>query len=234
MSRRGGNSSTADVDGDAGASTSSSAAALASGSRVAAFEQVLRERNFWLIFSVCFIGMGSGITLINNIGGLVLSLGGARGQQDTYVVLISVGSCVGRAGAGLASDQFKRWPRANYLLANSLLMALAQLSLCIPNLSSLYLSCFLTGVSFGAYFSLMPVILGDFFAGSDFGKVLGAAMMAPTLGSLVFSTFLASTFYKWASPAHAATCVGPACFRATWFVLAASSFLAAQLSRKIK
>ncbi len=105
------------------------------GSRVSAFEEVLRERNFWLIFSICFIGMGSGITLINNIGGLVLSLGGAPGTQDTYVVLISVGSCVGRAGAGLASVQLRRWPRARFLLANCLLMALAQLSLCIPSLS---------------------------------------------------------------------------------------------------
>ncbi len=97
-------------------------------------------------------------------------------------------------------------------------------------------------MSFGAYFSLMPVILGDFFGGRDFGKVLGAAMVAPTLGSLLFSTLLASSLYAWAArsasasaaAAPAATCAGPACFRATWLVLAACSFLAAHLSRKIK
>ena len=42
--------------------------------------------------------MGTGITLINNVGNVVVSLG--KEGVGFYVIMISVGSTLGRAGAG--------------------------------------------------------------------------------------------------------------------------------------
>ena len=200
----------------------------------ASYGFVMRQEIFWLVFLVCFVGIGGGITLINNIGDLNVSLSGTKGTKDVYVVLISVGSCVGRAGAGLLSDTVRTWSRSTYLLANTILMMVAQVTLCIASLDTLYLSCFLVGVGFGGYFSLMPILLGDFYAGKDFGKILGTAMMAPALGSLIFSTVIASSFYSSATKNGELICKGQRCFNKTWGLLAGCCFLACLLCVRLK
>lgn len=41
---------------------------------------------------------------INNIGSMVLSIGGKDGGQDNYVIVLSVCNCAGRIISGLLSD----------------------------------------------------------------------------------------------------------------------------------
>ena len=205
--------------GDTAASDRREERASASRSNYAA---ALHRKEFWLMFFVCFVVMGSGITLINNIGDVVVSLDGPKGSADIYVVLISVGSCLGRSSAGLLSDHFARkWPRAKFVLANTVVMVVAQLTLCAADLNFLYFSCVLCGVGFGAAYTLLPCLLADLFGREDFGKILGTGMFAPSCGSLFFSTFVASSIYNYnIAEGSGNTCKGRRCFSATFFILA--------------
>ncbi|UPQ98528.1 MFS general substrate transporter [Chloropicon primus] len=140
--------------------------------RQSRYGSVLRQREFWHVFVICSVVMGSGITLINNVHDLVVSLamdGESGTAGDTYVVLISVGSCMGRAGVGLLSDSYSSvWSRPTFVLANCLLMMSAQLTLCIANLNALYVSCIVCGMAFGAMFTLLPCTLADLYGHEDF------------------------------------------------------------------
>ena len=62
--------------------------------------QCLRSSDFWLLFLVLAIGMGSGLTLVNNLSQLVKALTGGASAMDTTPVLVSafsVCNCAGEA-----------------------------------------------------------------------------------------------------------------------------------------
>ncbi|DBA71966.1 TPA: hypothetical protein ACH3X2_010713 [Trebouxia sp. C0005] len=58
--------------------------------------QCCTSLNFWLLFLTCSIGMGSGLSFLNNLGQLVIALGGESDSQAVFVSLFSVSNCAGR------------------------------------------------------------------------------------------------------------------------------------------
>jgi len=196
------------------------------------FKDVVKETNFWLLFIVYFTGIGSGITLINNIGNLVKSMGGLDDMQDGYVVTLSVGNCCGRALAGLLSDKYKEWSRQTYLLFFASVITVAQMSLCISNMDLLYLSCLLSGIGYGAYWSLLPIIVGDTYGSTDLGKIYSFSMLAPLFGSVLWSSVVASAVYN--SHAVGTECEGSKCYQATFLFLTAASLVGTVCALKLK
>lgn len=64
--------------------------------------QCLRSSDFWLLFLVLCIGMGSGLTLVNNLSQLVKALTGGASALETTPVLVSAFSVCNCAGEGAA------------------------------------------------------------------------------------------------------------------------------------
>merc|ERR1712070_137896 len=128
--------------------------------------------------------MGTGITLINNVGNVVVSLG--KEGVGFYVIMISVGSTLGRAGAGFLRLGMV-WP--------PIIAAAAQLILSSSSWYALSFGCFFTGVGFGASFTLQPCCLAEVFGTKDFGKILGLSMFAPSVGSILLSVVMATFIY---------------------------------------
>ena len=62
--------------------------------------QCLRSSEFWLLFLVLCIGMGAGLTLVNNLSQLVKALTGGASAMDTTPVLVSAFSVCNCAGEG--------------------------------------------------------------------------------------------------------------------------------------
>ena len=64
--------------------------------------QALIKADFWLIFVSLLLAAGSGLTVIDNLGQIVLSLG----YTDTsiYVSMISIWNFLGRVGGGYFSE----------------------------------------------------------------------------------------------------------------------------------
>lgn len=70
------------------------------------FFEALIKADFWLLFLVYFIGVGSGVTVLNNLA----QIGIAQGVHDTTILLslFSFGNFVGRLGGGVISEHYVR------------------------------------------------------------------------------------------------------------------------------
>ena len=62
--------------------------------------QVLRSPDFWLLFAGCAVGTGAALAFLNNLGQMVLALGGPPGGQTVFLSLFSVASAGGRLALG--------------------------------------------------------------------------------------------------------------------------------------
>lgn len=84
------------------------------------FTEALVKADFWLLFLVYFVGVGSGVTVLNNLA----QIGIAQGVQNTTILLciFSFGNFVGRLGGGVISEYFVRSVTSEYyhLLQNPL------------------------------------------------------------------------------------------------------------------
>ena len=70
------------------------------------FKEVLIKADFWLLWLVYFLGVGSGVTVLNNLA----QIGYAQAEQDTSILLSLFAFCnfLGRLGGGAVSEHFVR------------------------------------------------------------------------------------------------------------------------------
>ena len=71
------------------------------------FREAVIKADFWLLFLVYFLGVGSGVTVLNNLA----QIGIAAGVDDTTILLCLFSFCnfVGRLAGGAVSEYFVRW-----------------------------------------------------------------------------------------------------------------------------
>ena len=71
------------------------------------FREVLVKADFWLLFFAYFLGVGSGVTVLNNLA----QIGAAAGEKDTTVLLSLISFCnfLGRLLGGTVSEHFARY-----------------------------------------------------------------------------------------------------------------------------
>lgn len=70
------------------------------------FTEAVIKADFWLLFCVYFVGVGTGVTVLNNLA----QIGIAQGEEDTTTLLSIFSFCnfVGRLGGGVVSEYFVR------------------------------------------------------------------------------------------------------------------------------
>ncbi|GBG85457.1 hypothetical protein CBR_g40099 [Chara braunii] len=148
--------------------------------------------NFWLLFFTLGSGAGTGIAIINNYAQMGKALRVNRVEQ--FVGLISIWSCFGRLGAGYASDLFTRRgvPRPLLLAMASSLMIVTLFFLAS---GALLTGSILVGLSFGAYWSLVPAVASDLFGLEHFGAVYKAVASALPFGALILSAKITGSLY---------------------------------------
>ncbi|XP_024544900.1 protein NUCLEAR FUSION DEFECTIVE 4 isoform X2 [Selaginella moellendorffii] len=158
-------------------------------------KDALADFNFWLVFLVVTIGAGTGVAIINNLAQIGKSL--RAGGTDIYVGLISVWSCFGRLGSGYGSDLLMRrgYPRTLCLLIDQMIMALCCLLLATGLISSLFIGSALTGLSYGAYWTLIPAILSEVFGVQNFTVLYKLVSLGPPLGSYILSAKVMGSLY---------------------------------------
>jgi len=68
--------------------------------------EAIVKADFWLLFLVYFVGVGTGVTVLNNLA----QIGIARGEEDTTTLLSIFSFCnfLGRLGGGVVSEHFVR------------------------------------------------------------------------------------------------------------------------------
>lgn len=213
--------------------------------------QALRNADFWLLVAIAVIGMGSGLTAMDNVGQVGLSLGYSQSAVNSFVSLVSIWNFLGRLGAGAVSElalHERGLPRPLFITGALSAMALGHAILAIGFPGALYIGSVLIGVSYGAHWSLLPTATSELFGLRHFGTLLNAVTMACPLGSYFFSVRVAGyfydaeahkqhphihsalTFFQQSSNKETLSCTGAVCFRSTFLVMAAACTLGCVLS----
>ncbi|XP_058111431.1 protein NUCLEAR FUSION DEFECTIVE 4 [Magnolia sinica] len=193
------------------------------------FREALIKADFWLLFLVYFLGVGSGVTVLNNLA----QIGIAAGVTDTTLLLSLFSFCnfVGRLGGGAVSEYFvrlKMLPRTIWMAVTQVIMIVAYLLFASFLSGTLYAATALLGICYGVQFSIMVPTASELFGLKHFGIIYNFMLIGNPLGALLFSGVLAGYVYdKEAQRQHASlllgtssSCLGPNCFRLTFFVLA--------------
>lgn len=184
--------------------------------------QVLIKADFWLLWLVYFLGVGSGITVLNNLA----QIGYALGENDTTMLLSLFAFCnfVGRLGGGAVSEYFIRLnkiPRTIWMSCTQVIMVVAFLLYTSALSGALYVATALLGICFGVQFAIMIPTASELFGLKHFGVIFNFIQIGNPLGAFLFSGLLAGYVYDdESSKQGVSTCIGASCFKLTFFVLA--------------
>ncbi|KAL5547708.1 hypothetical protein UlMin_002939 [Ulmus minor] len=193
------------------------------------FTEAIVKADFWLLFVVFFVGVGTGVTVLNNLA----QIGIAQGLDDTTILLSLFSFCnfMGRLGGGLVSEYFVRWktiPRTVWMTVTQIIMIITYLLFASAIKGTLYAAIALLGICYGVQFSIMIPTVSELFGLKHFGLFYNVMSLGNPLGALLFSGLLAGYVYdNEAAKQHglnllgsSVSCLGPDCFRLTFLVLA--------------
>ncbi|GAV60964.1 Nodulin-like domain-containing protein/MFS_1 domain-containing protein [Cephalotus follicularis] len=184
--------------------------------------EALVKADFWLLWVVYFLGVGSGVTVLNNLA----QIGVAFGVDDATILLCLFSFCnfLGRLGSGAVSEHFVRShiiPRTLWIMCSLIIMAFAFILYALALDGTLYVSTCLIGVCYGVQYATMVPTVSELFGLKHFGIMYNFMLLGNPIGALLFSGLLAGYVYDAeAAKQGSSSCVGADCFRLTFLVLA--------------
>ncbi|PIN14443.1 Monocarboxylate transporter [Handroanthus impetiginosus] len=196
------------------------------------FREAVIKADFWLLWFVYFLGVGSGVTVLNNLAQIGVSLG----VNNTTILLSLLSFCnfLGRLGAGIVSEHFvrsKTIPRTFWMAVTQAIMILSFLLYASALSGTLYAATALLGICYGVQFGIMIPTASELFGLRHFGIIFNFMQLGNPAGALLFSGFLAGLVYdSEAAKQMGSSCIGPNCFRITFLILAGVCGLGTLLS----
>ncbi|KDP37029.1 hypothetical protein JCGZ_06085 [Jatropha curcas] len=196
------------------------------------FRQALIKADFWLLWVVYFLGVGSGVTILNNLA----QIGVAFGLDDTTILLAVFSFCnfVGRLGSGAISEHFvrsKTIPRTIWMTLAHMIMVVTFVLFALALDGILYVATALIGICYGILYSVIVSTASELFGLKHFGIIYAFMLLGNPIGALLFSGLLAGYVYDAeAAKQGSSTCVGSDCFKLTFLVLAGICGLGALFS----
>lgn len=196
------------------------------------FREAVIKADFWLLWLSYFFGVGSGVTVLNNLA----QIGVAFGVNDTTILLSLFSFCnfLGRLGAGVVSEHFARSktiPRTFWMMVTQIMMILTFLLYASALSGTLYAATALLGICFGVQFGVMIPTASELFGLKHFGIIFNFMQLGNPIGALLFSGVLAGYVYDTeAGKQQGSHCLGPNCFTLTFLILAGISAFGAFLS----
>ncbi|KAI9397368.1 hypothetical protein POPTR_003G012300v4 [Populus trichocarpa] len=184
--------------------------------------EALIKADFWLLWVVYFLGVGSGVTILNNLA----QIGAAFGLEDTTILLALFGFCnfVGRIGSGAVSEHFVRSraiPRTLLMTCAHIIMAITFIPFALALDGILYTATALLGISYGILYAVMVPTASELFGLRHFGLIYNVLLLGNPVGALLFSGILAGYVYDAETARQgSSTCLGPDCFKITFLALA--------------
>ena len=199
--------------------------------------EVVGTVDFWMLFGTFVVGFGCGLVVSTNAAQIVKASGGGSDMVTAIVSVFSVANALSRVAVGAVSDVLDaRGVRRSLLLPVASAASFCSMALMVLGCRSLavqYVAFPLAGLSYGSFWCLSPVLLGDFFGLKYIASNYTAMAMAAMVGSLCFSTVMAARVYeanRAASDDAEHNCTGPLCFQLTFVIMAALAVAATLLS----
>ncbi|KAK9080615.1 hypothetical protein SSX86_000373 [Deinandra increscens subsp. villosa] len=186
------------------------------------FREAVVKADFWLLWTTYFLGIGSGVTVLNNLAQIAASVGFE--DTSTLMSLFSFCNFLGRIGGGALSEYFVRLnatPRTFWTMITQVIMVLTYLLYASALDGTLYAATALLGACYGLQIAIMISTTSELFGLKNFGIFFNFMQLGNPLGALLFSGMLAGYIYDTEEAKQGgSTCMGPTCFRFTFLVLA--------------
>jgi hypothetical protein len=175
--------------------------------------------DFWLLGVCVFCSMGSSITLLSNLGGVVQSYGGAQSVTAILMMIYSVASSTGRIMMGVLSDKLSFFmTRVTFLNCCFLSIGACLFTCVFAIVPMFYPLMFIFGVSYGGMMCMTPSIISDRWGTKYFSTNLAGVFLFQLLGSYLLGTLMASSIYQSHIVGSGKKCRGRACFQLTFVI----------------
>ncbi|KAI1877141.1 uncharacterized protein JN550_001213 [Neoarthrinium moseri] len=197
--------------------------------------KLLKNWEFWQLFSIMAILSGIGLMTINNIGNDVTALWKHWDdsiddktlvlRQQLHVSILSIGSFAGRLLSGVGSDFLVKIVGASRvwcLVIAAAIFSVAQV--CALNITNPHMLGFVSGFSglgYGFLFGVFPSIVAESFGIHGLSQNWGFMTLSPVLSSNVFNLFYGAIFdaHSIVEPDGSRDCTeGLECYRAAYLV----------------
>lgn len=185
--------------------------------------EAMRTLDFWILFVSFLCGVGTGLTVMNNLGQMGLALGYV--DVSIFVSLTSIWGFFGRIISGSVSEYFIKkaaLPRPIWNAASQILMAVGYICLAMAMPGSLYIGSIVVGICYGVRLAISVPTASELFGLKYYGLIYNVLILNLPLGSFLFSGLLAGLLYDAEATTTADggnTCVGAHCYRLVFIVM---------------
>ncbi|KAG0484268.1 hypothetical protein HPP92_008347 [Vanilla planifolia] len=186
--------------------------------------EAMRKLEFWVLFVSFLCGVGTGLTVMNNMGQMGLAMGYA--DVSIFVSLLSILGFFGRIASGSISEHFLKrsgTPRPLWNAASQILMAIGYVILALALPGSLYIGSMVVGLCYGIRLAITVPTASELFGLKYYGLIYNILILNLPLGSFLFSGLVAGLLYDAEATRITGggnTCVGGHCYRLVFVIMA--------------
>lgn len=196
--------------------------------------------DFWIVGSICAIGIASGLAFLNSSSQMVISLGGTPIMKTVLVTFFGVASCAGRMFFGALSEHALHvhgYSRCSFLLLAATGGFLTYIMLgCSYSSVMLYPVSLMSGFWFGGHWSLLPSLSSELFGLESFASIYTVLQMFPAMTAYLLAGYVGSLYdatgKRHGDPEH--VCMGSDCFQQSFLTISWLCALACALSLWLK
>lgn len=195
--------------------------------------EVLKTVDFWVLFVSFLCGVGTGLTVMNNMG----QMGAALGYKDVsiFVSLLSIMGFFGRIISGTVSEYCIKktgTPRPLFNAASQILLAVGYVIMGMAVPGSLYIGSVIVGFCYGVRLAITVPTASELFGLKYYGLIYNILILNLPLGSFLFSGLLAGLLYDGeatVTPSGGNECYGGHCFRLCFLIMAGACLVGCAL-----
>ncbi|XP_027357522.1 protein NUCLEAR FUSION DEFECTIVE 4-like [Abrus precatorius] len=190
-------------------------------------------------------GVGSNLTVINNLSQIGASLGYPAQTIITFVSLAAIWICLGKLAQGVVSEfiiiKFKV-PRPLILTSILGLSCVSHLLIAFDVPNGLYVASIITGFCFGATFPLIQSIISEIFGLKHYSTLYNVGSLANPIGSYFLSVRVAGYLYDREARrqkeelglkeknGEELNCIGSECYKLAFIIIATVCMFGALVS----
>lgn len=191
--------------------------------------EALRTIDFWILFVSFLCGVGTGLTVMNNMGQIGLALGYT--DVSIFVSLMSIFGFFGRIISGTVSEYFIKiagTPRPLWNAASQIVMAVGYIIMALALPGSLYIGSIVVGICYGIRLAITVPTASELFGLKYYGLIYNVLILNLPLGSFLFSGLLAGYLYDAQATTTSGggnTCTGAHCYRLVFVLMSVASII---------